>query len=208
MPKIEVKNLQNEVVETLDLAEAVFDAPVREGLMHDAVKQYLASHRSGTHSTKTRDQVAGSGRKPWRQKGTGRARVGEVRNPLWRSGGIVFGPKPRDYGYSLPKKMFRAALRSALNVKLRDSELSVVDGFALESHKTKLFAETLDKLGLKRKVLLIDPSDNPNLLRASRNLTEVSLIPSMQVTPYQVINARHVVFTKVAVQALEEVLKK
>jgi len=208
MPNIEVKNLRNEVVDTLDLAEAVFDAPVREGLMHDAVKQYLASHRSGTHSTKTRAEVAGSGRKPWRQKGTGRARVGEVRNPLWRTGGIVFGPKPRDYGYSLPRKMFRAALRSALTVKLRDSELSVVDEFTLESHRTKLFAESLDKLGLKRKVLLIDNTDNPNLLRASRNLTEVSLIPSLQVTPYQVINARQVVFSKAAVQALEEVLSK
>jgi large subunit ribosomal protein L4 len=208
MPKIEVKNLKNEVVDTLDLAEAVFDAPVREGLMHDAVKQYLASHRSGTHSTKTRAEVAGSGRKPWRQKGTGRARVGEIRNPLWRTGGIVFGPKPRDYGYSLPRKMFRAALRSALTVKLRDSELSVVDEFNLESHRTKLFAASLDKLGLTRKVLLIDNKDNPNLLRASRNLAEVSLIPSLQVTPYQVINARHVVFSKVAVQALEEVLSK
>jgi len=208
MPNIEVKNLRNEVVDTLDLAEAVFDAPVREGLMHDAVKQYLASHRSGTHSTKTRAEVAGSGRKPWRQKGTGRARVGEIRNPLWRTGGIVFGPKPRDYGYSLPRKMFRAALRSALTVKLRDSELSVVDEFTLESHRTKLFAESLDKLGLKRKVLLIDNTDNPNLLRASRNLTEVSLIPSLQVTPYQVINARQVVFSKAAVQALEEVLSK
>jgi large subunit ribosomal protein L4 len=208
MPNIEVKNLRNEVVDTLDLAEAVFDAPVREGLMHDAVKQYLASHRSGTHSTKTRAEVAGSGRKPWRQKGTGRARVGEIRNPLWRTGGIVFGPKPRDYGYSLPRKMFRAALRSALTVKLRDSELSVVDEFTLESHRTKLFAESLDKLGLKRKVLLIDNTDNPNLLRASRNLAEVSLIPSLQVTPYQVINARQVVFSKVAVQALEEVLSK
>ena len=208
MPKIEVKNLKNEVVDALDLAEAVFDAPVREGLMHDAVKQYLASHRSGTHSTKTRAEVAGSGRKPWRQKGTGRARVGEIRNPLWRTGGIVFGPKPRDYGYSLPRKMFRAALRSALTVKLRDSELSVVDEFNLESHRTKLFAASLDKLGLKRKVLLIDHTDNPNLLRASRNLAEVSLIPSLQVTPYQVINASHVVFSKAAVQALEEVLRK
>jgi large subunit ribosomal protein L4 len=208
MPKIEVKNLQNEVVETLELADAVFDARVSEGLMHDAVKQYLASHRSGTHSTKTRAEVRGSGRKPWRQKGTGRARVGEVRNPLWRTGGVVFGPRPRDYGYSLPRKMFRAALRSALTKKLRDSELSVVDGFNLESHRTKLFAESLDRLGLKRKVLLVDPTDNPNLLAASRNLVEVSLIPSMQVTPYQVINARHVVLTKAAVQALEEVLTK
>ena len=208
MPKIEVKNLQNEVVETLELGERVFAAPINEGLMHDAVKQYLATHRSGTHSTKTRDEVRGSGRKPWRQKGTGRARVGEVRNPLWRSGGTVFGPRPRSYDYQLPRKMFRAALRSALSLKLKDAELSVVDAFSLESHRTKLFTETLEKMGLGRKTLLIDHADNSNLHLASRNLPEVRLISSLQVTPYQVLNARHVVFTKASILALEEVLLK
>ena len=207
MPKIEVKNLENKVVETLELADEVFAVPVNEGLLHDAVKQYLATRRSGTHSTKTRDQVSGSGRKPWRQKGTGRARVGEVRNPLWRGGGTVFGPKPRDYGYQLPRKMFRAALRSALSLKLGDSELSVVDAFTLESHRTKLFLESLGKLGLTRKILIVDHKENPNLLLASRNLSEVRLLPSLQVTPYQLINARHVVFSKSAIQNLEEALK-
>ncbi len=207
MPKIEVKNMEDKVVETLELADEVFAVPVNEGLLHDAVKQYLATRRSGTHSTKTRDQVSGSGRKPWRQKGTGRARVGEVRNPLWRGGGTVFGPKPRDYGYQLPRKMFRAALRSALSLKLGDSELSVVDAFTLESHRTKLFWESLGKLGLTRKILLIDHKENPNLLLASRNLPEVRLLPSLQVTPYQLINARHVVFSKSAIQDLEEALK-
>ena len=208
MPEIEVKNLQNEVVETLELGERVFGAPINEGLMHDAVKQYLATHRSGTHSTKTRDQVRGSGRKPWRQKGTGRARVGEVRNPLWRSGGTVFGPHPRSYDYQLPRKIFRAALRSALSLKLKDAELSVVDTFSLESHRTKLFTETLGKLRLGRKILLIDHADNSNLHLASRNLPEVRLISSLQVTPYQVLNAGHVVFTKASILALEEVLLK
>ena len=208
MPKVEVKNLENKVVETIELADAVFDAPVNEGLMHDAVRQYLASHRAGTHSTKTRAEVRGSGRKPWRQKGSGRARVGEARNPLWRAGGIVFGPKPRKYGYELPKKMFRAALRSALTVKLRDSELSVVDAFSLGSHRTKPFVETLDKLGFKRKVLLVDHEENQNLHMASRNLSEVRLIASLQVTPYQLLNSRHVIFTKAAIQGLQEVLVK
>ena len=208
MPKIEVKNLQNEVVETLELGERVFGAPINEGLMHDAVKQYLGTHRSGTHSTKTRDQVRGSGRKPWRQKGTGRARVGEVRNPLWRSGGTVFGPHPRSYDYQLPRKIFRAALRSALSLKLKDAELSVVDTFSLESHRTKLFTETLGKLELGRKILLIDHADNSNLQLASRNLPEVRLISSLQVTPYQVLNAGHVVFAKASILALEEVLLK
>ena len=208
MPKVKVKNLANKVVESIDLADAVFDAPVNEGLMHAAVRQYLASHRSGTHSTKTRGEVSGSGQKPWRQKGTGRARVGEIRNPLWRTGGTVFGPKPRDYAYSLPKKMFRSALRSALTLKLRDSELSVVDAFSLDSHRTKPLAESLTKLGFARKVLLIDNEDNPNLRLASRNLPEVSLIASLHVTPYQLLNARHVIFTKSAIKGLEEVLTK
>lgn len=208
MPKIEVRNLENEVVEIIELTDEVFGAPVNEGLMHSAVRQYLASRRSGTHSTKTRGEVRGSGRKPWRQKGTGRARVGEARNPLWRTGGTVFGPKPRAYGYSLPRKMFRAALRSALSAKVRDSGLSVVDEFSLDTHRTRPFAETLGRLGLGRKVLVVDPSENRNLRLASRNLAEVDLIPSLQVTPYQVLNARHVVFTKAAIQGLEAVLKK
>ena len=208
MPKIEVKNLENKVVETIELSDTVFDAPVNEGLMHDAVRQYLASHRSGTHSTKTRAEVRGSGRKPWRQKGSGRARVGEARNPLWRTGGTVFGPKPRKYGYELPKKMFRAALRSALTVKLRDSELSVMDVFSLGSHRTKPFAESLDKLGFSRKVLLVDHEENPNLHKAARNLAEVRLIANLQVTPYQLLNSRHVIFTKAAIQGLQEILVK
>ncbi len=208
MPKIEVRNLENKVVETIELADEVFGAPVNEGLMHDAVRQYLASRRAGTHSTKTRAEVRGSGRKPWRQKGTGRARVGDVRTPLWRKGGTVFGPKPRDYGYRLPRKTFRAALKSALSVKLRDSELSVIDQFDLDSHKTQLFAESLGKLGFQRKVLLVDPSDNRNLRLASRNLAEVNLIASLQVTPYQLLNSRHVVFTKTAIESLQEALTK
>lgn len=208
MPKIKVRNLENKVVETLELSDAVFDAPVNQGLMHDAVRQYLASRRSGTHSTKTRGEVSGSGRKPWRQKGTGRARVGEVRNPLWRGGGTVFGPKPRQYGYRLPKKMFRAALRSALTLKLQESGLSIVDKFELPTHRTRPLAESLAGLGLSRKILLVDDSASTNLLLASRNLAEVDLIPNLGVTPYQVLDAHHVVFTRAAVQGLEQVLTK
>src|SRR5215468_5140116 len=120
MATVDIKNLKNEVVGKLDLADAVFAGPINEDLMHQAVKQYLASHRAGTHKTKTRAEVTGSGKKPWRQKGTGRARVGEIRNPLWRKGGTVFGPRPRNYEAPLPKKMFRAALRAAIAQKLRD----------------------------------------------------------------------------------------
>jgi large subunit ribosomal protein L4 len=208
MPSVDVKNLKNEVVGKIELSDDVFNAPVNEGLMHEAVKQYLASLRAGTHKTKTRAEVSGSGRKPWRQKGTGRARVGEIRNPLWRKGGTVFGPQPRDYGYQLPRKMFRAALKSALAFKLKENQLNVIDTFALESHKTKPFVQALATLGFDRKVLLVDHEENPNLRLAARNLSDVHLIPNLQVTPYHVLNARHVVFSKAAIQALQEVLTK
>ncbi|MBI4471468.1 MAG: 50S ribosomal protein L4 [Acidobacteria bacterium] len=208
MATVEVKNLKNEVVGQLDLADAVFAGPINQGLLHLAVKQYLASQRSGTHKTKTRAEVSGSGKKPWRQKGTGRARVGEIRNPLWRKGGTVFGPQPRDYEYHLPRKMFRAALKSALALKLKENQLNVVDSFTLDDHKTKAFAKALSGLGFDRKVLVIDNSENPNLWLAARNLSDVQLIPNLQVTPYHVLNARHVVFSKAAIQALQEVLTK
>src|SRR5213593_332157 len=143
MATVEIKNLSNEVVGTLELSDEIFNGPINEGLMHQAVKQYLASQRAGTHKTKTRAEVSGSGKKPWRQKGTGRARVGEIRNPLWRKGGTVFGPQPRDYTYSLPRKMFRAALRSALAFKLKENQLSVVDAFSLDGHKTKALSTAL-----------------------------------------------------------------
>jgi large subunit ribosomal protein L4 len=172
------------------------------------VKQYLASQRAGTHKTKTRKDVSGSGKKPWRQKGTGRARVGEIRNPLWRKGGTVFGPQPRSYEYHLPRKMFRAALRSALAVKLKENQINIIDAFTLADHKTKGLAQAFAKLGFNRKVLVIDHQENRNLRLAARNIAEVDLIPSLQVTPYQVLNAQHVVFSKAAIQALEEVLKK
>ena len=208
MATVDIKNLKNEVVGKLDLADAVFAGPINEGLMHLAVKQYLASLRSGTHNTKTRAEVTGSGRKPWRQKGTGRARVGEIRNPLWRKGGTVFGPRPRNYEAPLPKKMFRAALKSALAKKFKENQLNVVEAFKLETHKTKAFSQALANLGFDRKILLVDHEENPNLWLAARNLSDVQLLPNLQLTPYHVLNAKHVVFTKAAIQALEEVLTK
>jgi len=208
MASVDVKNLNNDIVGKLDLADAVFAGAINEGLMHQAVKQYLASRRSGTHKTKTRAEVQGSGKKPWRQKGTGRARVGEIRNPLWRKGGTVFGPRPRDYEYHLPRKMFRAALKSALAFKLKRNELNVIDTFSLENHKTKPFAQALTKLGFDRKVLVVDNQENLNLWLAARNLDDVQLLGNLQVTPYHVLNAKHVVFSKAAIQALQEALTK
>ena len=208
MASVDIKNLKNEVVGKLDLADSVFAGPINEGLMHLAVKQYRASLRAGTHKTKTRAEVSGSGRKPWKQKGTGRARVGEIRNPLWRKGGTSMGPQPRDYTAPLPRKMFRAALKSALALKLREKQLNVVDAFSLADHKTKAFSQTLMKLGFDRKVLLVDHQENPNLWLAARNLSDVQLLANLQLTPYRVLNARHVVFSKASIEALQEVLSK
>src|SRR6058998_2127445 len=137
MASVDIKNLNNEVVGQLELADAVFAGPVNVGLMHQAVKQYLASRRAGTHNTKTRAEVQGSGKKPWRQKGTGRARVGEIRNPLWRKGGTVFGPQPRSYSFDLPKKVRRGALRAALAAKVAAGTLIVVDALTSDDRKTK-----------------------------------------------------------------------
>jgi large subunit ribosomal protein L4 len=208
MATVDVKNLKNEVVGKLELADLVFAGPINEDLMHQAVKQYLASHRAGTHKTKGRGEVSGSGKKPWKQKGTGRARVGEIRNPLWRKGGTVFGPQPRDYEYHLPRKMFRAALRSALAFKLKENQLTVVDAFALGDHKTRPFVKAVYGIGGTRKILLIDHLENANLHLASRNLDEVQLIPNLQITPYHLLNANHVVFSKASIEALQEVLSK
>ena len=133
---------------------------------------------------------------------------GEIRTPIWRKGGTMFGPQPRDYAYQLPRKMFRSALRSALAMKLKDNQLNVVDAFSLDGHKTKAFAQALAGLGLSRKILVVDHQENANLKLAARNLSDVNLIASLQVTPYQVLNSTHVVFSKAAIQAIEEVLKK
>src|SRR6186713_371591 len=141
MATVDIKNLKNQVVGKLDLSDDVFSGPVNEGLLNDAVKQYLASQRAGTHKTKTRKDVSGSGKKPWRQKGTGRARVGEIRNPLWRKGGTVFGPQPRSYDYQLPRKVEKGALRAALSQKLRDGAVIVVEALSVAEIKTRAAAE-------------------------------------------------------------------
>src|SRR6267143_1804965 len=205
---VDVVNQQNEKVGSLDLRDEVFGGRVKTDLIHESVVRANAAERRGTHATKTRGLVSGSGKKPWRQKGTGRARVGEIRNPLWRKGGIVMGPQPRDYSAPLPRKMFRAALKSALALKLKENQLNVVEAFNLENHKTKAFAQALARLGFDRKVLLIDHQENLNLKLAARNLSDVQLLPNLQVTPYHVLNARHVVFSSAAIQALQELLAK
>ena len=156
MPSVDVFDLNNQKVGTVDLSDAVFGAKVNESLLYEAVRHYLAGQRSGTAKTKNRWEVSGSGKKLWKQKGTGRARVGSIRSPLWRHGGTIHGPQPRDYGYHLPKKMQLGALRSALSAKLRDGELKVIKEFALADHKSRNVRSALDRLEVKRKVLIVD----------------------------------------------------
>src|SRR5450755_1737352 len=168
MPRVDVLDLNNNKVGSLELADAVFAAPVNEALLYEAVRHYLAKRRRGTVKTKTRHEVAGSGKKLWKQKGTGRARMGSIRSPLWRHGGTTHGPQPRDYSYHLPKKMLLGALRSALSAKLRDGELRVINEFSITEPKTKAMRAALDGLDIKRKVLLVDTSDNKALELSSR----------------------------------------
>src|ERR1700736_1788390 len=170
MPSVDIIDLNNEVVGSVDLADEVFGAPVNEHLLSEAVRNYTAARRSGTASTKTRHEVSGSGKKLWKQKGTGRARMGSIRSPLWRHGGTVHGPQPKDYSYRLPRKMQIGALKAALTAKLRDGELRVINEFSLSEAKTKLMRQTLDTLEAHRTVLLVDNGENRNLKLSSRNL--------------------------------------
>src|SRR5580692_7959429 len=178
MPVVDVKNLQGKTVGQLELADDVFGAKVNEHLLHEEVRHRLAGDRAGTHKTKDKSEVSGSGRKLWKQKGTGRARVGSIRSPLWRHGGTVHGPVPRSYDYALPKKMILGALRSALSAKVAEQKLTVVEDWKLESHKTKAFRLALGKIEKDTETyLLVESGANVNLERASRNIAGVTLVP-------------------------------
>jgi large subunit ribosomal protein L4 len=208
MAEIEVKNLANEVVGKLELSDAVFKAEFNEPLIWEAVKHYNDSHRAGTASTKVRGEVSGSGKKLWRQKGTGRARIGSIRSPLWRHGGTVHGPKPRDYSYSFPRKKLRGALRSALSAKLSENSVAVIDAFSLENPKTKDFQKILEKFGLAGKVLIVDSGGDKNLSLSSRNLPKVKLVPETGVNIFDVVNSNMLLFSKDSILQLQEVLSR
>ena len=206
MPTVDVVNLQNEKVGEMELSDAVFGAEVNQNLLWESVRHHQASRRSGTAKTKVRREVAGSGKKLWRQKGTGRARVGSVRSPLWRHGGTTHGPAPRDYGYGLPKKMMVGALRSALSAKLRDGEVKVVSEFSLGDHKTKSMAATLRALEASRGALLVDVGENRNLELGSRNLPGVKLVATREVTTYDLLAHDKLVLSQAAAKKLSEAL--
>ncbi len=208
MAEIDVKNLANEVVGKMELLDEVFMAPVNVPLIWEAVKHYQDSLRAGTVATKTRGLVSGSGKKLWRQKGTGRARIGSIRSPLWRHGGTVHGPQPRSYVYAFPRKKLRGALRAALSARFGENGLTVVDALQVESHKTKDLKKVLEGLGAGRKVLLVDSNPNRNLALSSRNLPGVKLVPGTGVNINDVVNHERLIFSKEAILQVQGVLSR
>lgn len=205
MPTVSVVNLKGEKVGEISLADSVFAADINEGLMHDAVVAYLASGRQGTHDTKTRGEVSGGGRKPWRQKGTGRARQGSIRAPQWTGGGTVFGPTPREYAYQLPKKMRRLALKSALSAKVAADELIVLEALTLPEAKTKEMAGVLSALG-SREALIVTAAPDAAVSLASRNLPGVKASVADGLNVYDILNHDRLIITRDAVAKVEEVL--
>ena len=206
MPVVDVVNLKGDKVGQVELADTVFAAEVNKNLLHEASRWHRAGLRRGTHKTKEKSEVSGAGRKLWRQKGTGRARVGSIRSPLWRHGGTVHGPKPRTYEYALPKKMVLGALRSALSAKLAEQKLTVVDAWSLETHKTKDLRTALDKLNAEKTTLLVSTGENRNLELASRNLDGVKLSASNSLQPYDVLRHDRLVVSKDAAARLVRAL--
>jgi large subunit ribosomal protein L4 len=199
-----VVDAKNNKVGDVTLRPEVFGVRVNEHLLYEAVKQYQAGARAGTHATKNRALVSGSGRKPWRQKGTGRARVGETRNPLWRHGGTVFGPQPRDYSYRFPKKMRLAALRSAFSQKVRDGAVKVVERFEIEQPRTRILKGLLAGLGVSGKTLVVDHRPPDNLILSGRNLPDVKVVDHSHVNVYDVLDAKTVLVSSEALGKLEE----
>jgi large subunit ribosomal protein L4 len=208
MPVLDVVDLNNQKVGQVELSDEVFGAQVNEALLYEAVRQYQAGQRAGTHKTKVRGEVAGSGKKLWKQKGTGRARMGSIRSPIWRHGGTVHGPQPRDYSYNLPRKMVLGALRSALSAKVRDGELKVVQQFDFSDHKTRNAMNALAKLEAGKSVLVVDNGENRNLSLGVRNLKGVTLMPTRQVNPYHLLGHHSVLISEAAARKFSEALQK
>lgn len=205
MPTVGVYNAEGERVGEMELSEAIFNAEVKESLLYDVSQMLLNNCRRGTASTKTRAEVRGGGRKPWRQKGTGRARHGSIRSPIWRGGGVVFGPKPRSYRYLLPKKVRRAAMRSALTSKLKQEQLVVLDELRLAAPKTKEVVKVLANLGVGGKALLVSAGPDLNLFKSSRNIPGIKSVPAGQINVLDILQHDRLIMTKEAVEKIEEV---
>jgi len=203
---VDVVNTENKKVGTVSVSDELFGGRVKTDLIHESVVRANAAERRGTHATKNRALVSGSGKKPWRQKGTGRARVGEIRNPLWRKGGTVFGPQPRSYEYQLPKKVEKGALRAALAAKIQGGALIVVDALAAADVKTKAAVGMLKTMGVSGKALLVDVRPDEKLALSVRNVPGVALLPSNRITARDVADTRTVVVTQAALEKLEAAL--
>ncbi|MFZ5907714.1 MAG: 50S ribosomal protein L4 [Nitrospirota bacterium] len=204
MPEIEVKDRNNNTVEKMALSDAVFGVGARQGVLHEAVVNYLANQRQGNHATKTKGFVSGGGKKPWRQKHTGRARAGSTRSPLWRGGGTTFGPEPRDYSYALPKKMKKHALLAALKEKLSGGEIVFIDSLSLDKPRTKDMVTILRNLGLEEKsVLIVLPEKDDTIFRSARNIPGVSVRRAMDLNTYEVLANTMLLMTKEAAKKLE-----
>jgi large subunit ribosomal protein L4 len=207
MPKVALYNMSGEQVGEIELSDAVFGIEPNPYVVHDAVVMQRASLRQGTHKVKDRSEVRGGGIKPWRQKGTGRARHGSIRSPIWVGGGVVFGPKPRKYGYKLPKKVRRLAIRSVLSAKVKDNELIVLDELALDKPKTKEMVKVLDNLKVDRKALIVSSESlDGNVALSARNIPGVKYVPAEGINVLDVIGHDKLIITKDAVQKVEEVL--
>ena len=206
MPTVKVRNLKNEEVGELQLSDAVFGVPLNEPLIHAAVRNFMANARQGNSATKTRGDVSGAGRKLWKQKGTGRARIASLRSPLWKGGGNVHGPQPRDWSYNMPRKMRQGALRSALSERVREGNVLVVDGWSIDKPKTKQFAASLGSLGLDGKTLIVDSLENENLMLSARNIRHAKVVNSFGLNIYDLLYHDHLVLSRAATEELEKLL--
>jgi large subunit ribosomal protein L4 len=206
MPTVQVINASGKKVREIKAPDEVYAVPVKDHLIYEAVINYRANQRQGTASTKTRGEVRGGGRKPWRQKGTGRARAGSIRSSIWKGGGTTFGPKPRDYSYSIPKKVKRNAMKSALSMKLAEKQLLIMDSLELKEPKTKEAVALIKALNVD-SALIVDSHENKNLFLSTRNIPEVKAVDSTQLTVYDVLNYKWLILTKKAFDSLTEKLK-
>ncbi len=206
MVKLSLHDIKGKEIGEISLKDNIFNTKINKYLVHQVVKRYLAGKRRGTASTKNRSEVRGGGAKPWRQKGTGRARAGTIRSPIWVGGGIVFGPTPRDYSFSLPKKMKTAALKSVLSNKAKNNEIIILEKLSLEKNKTKKMVEILENLKAFKKPLVIIGKEDKKIEQAIRNIKDAMVLPVSKINSYDLLNQGKIIFTKEALKQIEEVL--
>ena len=205
MLKIDVLDLHGNKVDEIELSETVFGIEINEHAVYEVIKNYLANQRQGSQSAKTRAEVRGGGRKPWKQKGTGRARQGSIRSPQWKGGGVVFAPKPRDYSYTVPKKVRRLAMKSALTSKIENNEIIIVDDFAMEVPKTREFTGVLRALNAGKKSLVVTSENSPIVVKSGRNIPGVKVSFVNMLNVYDIINSDTMIITRKAIEKVEEV---